>query len=243
MADFAVVHGEALGPYVLGSRHTDQHGIYTGDALELTQVLPDESVDCIYSDPPYAREYLYLYEWLANEGGRLIKPEGFALVMLGGAHKPEIFRYFADAGWTYYWEYRFQLTGSATGKVHPGGTRNPVIVRQKSIMAWSKGRADSRTVTYDWIPADGADKRFHAWGQDVQSARYYIDSFTYESDIVFDPFMGGGTTAVACHLINRRWLGFERDKQSATRARARLTVEDLPLLAGLPKRQRSFLVG
>lgn len=32
---------------------------------------------------------------------------------------------------------------------------------------------------------------------------------TWEEDIVYDPFMGSGTTAVACEDLGRRWIGSE----------------------------------
>lgn len=40
--------------------------------------------------------------------------------------------------------------------------------------------------------------------------------------IVLDPFMGSGTTAVAARLLNRRFLGFEANKEYCNSSRERL---------------------
>lgn len=46
-----------------------------GDAIELAKShIPDGSVDLIFTDPPYPKEYHYCYEWLAYEAVRVLKP-------------------------------------------------------------------------------------------------------------------------------------------------------------------------
>ena len=39
-----------------------------------------------------------------------------------------------------------------------------------------------------------------------------INTWTNEDDIIYDPFMGSGTTAKIAHLLNRKWLGSEISK-------------------------------
>ena len=37
-----------------------------------------------------------------------------------------------------------------------------------------------------------------------------IKMFSWKEDIVLDPFMGSGTTALACEMLRRRWIGIEQ---------------------------------
>jgi site-specific DNA-methyltransferase (adenine-specific) len=46
---------------------------------------------------------------------------------------------------------------------------------------------------------------------------------TCENDIVYDPFMGSGTTAIACEMMNRNWIGSELSKNYCEVARKRIT--------------------
>lgn len=48
---------------------------------------------------------------------------------------------------------------------------------------------------------------------------------TDEGDIVLDPFMGTGTTAIAAKKLNRRYIGFEKSKDYVTSAIGKLEQE------------------
>lgn len=52
--------------------------------------------------------------------------------------------------------------------------------------------------------------------------KWFLDKFTKEDDIVLDPFMGLGTTAVVCKKMKRNFIGFEIDKESVDFANDRL---------------------
>lgn len=46
----------------------------------------------------------------------------------------------------------------------------------------------------------------------LELIRDHIASWTNEGDVIFDTFIGSGTTAIACMNTNRRFIGFELDK-------------------------------
>jgi len=52
-----------------------------------------------------------------------------------------------------------------------------------------------------------------------------IELYTYERDVVLDPFMGSGTTAVAAVRTRRHYLGFDTENAYSDRAEARIARE------------------
>ena len=66
---------EKLGRFLLGPNDTPKNGIYTGDAKFLAKDIPDESVDLIFTDLPYPKEYLYCFRDLAEFSSRILKKD------------------------------------------------------------------------------------------------------------------------------------------------------------------------
>ena len=58
----------------------------------------------------------------------------------------------------------------------------------------------------------------------LELPRRLIDLYTYENDIVLDPFMGSGTTLVASVLCGRRPVGYDLNPDYVDLARARLAA-------------------
>jgi site-specific DNA-methyltransferase (adenine-specific) len=56
----------------------------------------------------------------------------------------------------------------------------------------------------------------------VELPQRLIELYTYEGDVVLDPFMGSGTTAVAAVRTGRHFLGYDTDDGYAKAARARV---------------------
>lgn len=54
----------------------------------------------------------------------------------------------------------------------------------------------------------------HETGKPVELISKYIKLASNENDLIVDPFMGSGTTAIACINTNRNYIGFEINKDS-----------------------------
>ncbi|MBI5232799.1 MAG: site-specific DNA-methyltransferase [Deltaproteobacteria bacterium] len=59
---------------------------------------------------------------------------------------------------------------------------------------------------------------------------WFIKLFTIENDIVLDPFMGSGTTVLACKELNRRYIGIEVKKEYCEMAELALKEKYKPTL-------------
>ena len=67
-------------------------------------------------------------------------------------------------------------------------------------------------------------KNFHPTTKPVKLMSYIITLFTREGDWVIDPFLGSGTTGLASKLINRHFVGIEREKEYFDICEERLSV-------------------
>ena len=72
------------------------------------------------------------------------------------------------------------------------------------------------------IPAESATRVGHPAPFPVALAERCIQLFTYEGDVVLDPFMGSGTTAVAAVNTGRHFLGYDTDSTYVRQARDRV---------------------
>ncbi|HEX4867003.1 MAG TPA: site-specific DNA-methyltransferase [Acidimicrobiales bacterium] len=68
----------------------------------------------------------------------------------------------------------------------------------------------------------------------VELPQRLIELYTYRDDVVLDPFMGSGTTAVAAVRSGRHYLGYDTDEAYARAARQRVAAEPVAPPAARP---------
>ena len=75
------------------------------------------------------------------------------------------------------------------------------------------------------IPAESATRVGHPAPFPVELPERLIDLYTYRGDLVLDPFMGSGTTAVAAVRTSRHYVGFDTDNDYIELAKRRIAEE------------------
>lgn len=197
--------------------------ITTGDARELAELIPDCSVDIVFTDPPYCKEDIPLYEWLGHISHRILKPGGYLFAYTSAYYLPATFEALQQSCMTYFWQFVLTHHGG-----HPRVWSRNLLSAYKPVLAYSKGKP----IRQPWIPtvwASNEDKRYHFWGQGEGPCEKLLRAYTHQEDIVFDPFTGGGTVPAVCKMLGRQYVAFEIDEQTAERARLRVEQTQMPL--------------
>ena len=76
------------------------------------------------------------------------------------------------------------------------------------------------------IPPETARRVGHPAPFPVELPEWLIDLYTYENDLVLDPFLGSGSTAVAAVRTGRRFVGYDLDEAYVAIARERVKEEE-----------------
>ena len=122
---------------------------------------------------------------------------------------------------------------------------NPVLrdVSERVIVA-GKGRFDrarpgeSSLSTDEFMAAtldvwrmspESAHRVGHPAPFPVELPQRLIELYTYRGDLVLDPFLGAGSTAVAAVRTGRRWCGYDTDPAYVELARRRVAAEEAPM--------------
>jgi len=165
--------------------------------------IPDNSVDFIITDPPYPKKYIPLYETLSKLASRVLVDGGSLLCMCGQSYLDEVIN-MLTTNMTYHWMLCY-LT--------PGG-QAPQLWQKNTLAFWKpviwlvKGKYKGDLIG-DVIktPPNENDKRYHEWGQSIAGFDEIIQKFTYPGQLILDPFLGGGTTAICAIESGRRFIG------------------------------------
>lgn len=204
--------------------------IVTGDARELAQRIPDESVDLIFTDPVYDR--IDDYRWLAETAVRVLRPDRACLVWTATPLLSTVIKAMEPP-----LDYAWQMVWQKVGPVYPG---KPGMCKYASCLWFEKGH--SKTINKIWDfhqTTKGNDlpiaENGHGWRKSADNIGLWLDAFTQPDDVVLDPFTGGGTVPAVCKMLGRNYVAFEIEPETAEKARERVLNTQPPLFVLEPE--------
>jgi DNA modification methylase len=187
-------------------KDNDRVRLILGDFREAD--IEDESVDLILTDPPYGIEFEDLWEDLGKFAQRVLKPSRFLVSYFGHLNLIDYYN-ILNKYLKYYWTFCLVHSGNKQ-LIHPRNVRcgwKPIVVFQKEPFEMIIDAVD------DIIEGSGREKELHEWQQGMEELFPLIKAFSFENELVLDPFMGSGTVVMASLFENRRAIGIEIDEK------------------------------
>jgi len=195
--------------------------IYKMDCLEGLKRMPRKSIDLIITDPPYGDNVVY-GRWnkaIANnqhplincmalfEFQRVLKDNSVVYNFTSWKHYPFLTEFIIR--YTKF-KIRHLVVCNKKGMKLGYGFRN----KHELILVLEKGRGTynlknfANVVDFDTITHT---KSSHPHKKPEKLIERLLLHSSKENDLVLDPFIGGGTTAVVCKRLKRNFIGFEID--------------------------------
>jgi site-specific DNA-methyltransferase (adenine-specific)/modification methylase len=206
--------------------------LYLGDCLEVMKTLPDNSVDAVVTDPPYGLKldtdytrYGSATSYKQMEGDaqlldfRWLFDVGKLQVVFGANNWYWQLPRLTQAGWLC-WDKR---CCEAADKVFGAPFELAWCSRARFFRIYRVQHGGA-------INADGANMpRYHPTQKPIKLMRRIIEDLTKPGDVICDPFMGSGTTGVACVQTGRNFIGIEIDPGYFAIAKRRIEEAQMQL--------------
>lgn len=204
--------------------------VMEGDCLEAMKEMPDGCVDLVLTDPPYNaqsigpdnRKYedgkmklvLKEYRKFCREWFKEAKRVSKCLVFSPGTRNV---CYYPQPNWIICWSKPQAPSFSSLGGFN---VWEPIMVYGKPASGKRVSRDLFRCDVHNW--SVGLEKN-HPCPKRISWAMWFIKRFSNEGDLVMDPMIGSGTTAVAAEGLSRKWIGIEKEPKYCEIARQRLS--------------------
>lgn len=187
--------------------------IFNQDCLMGLKTLPDKSIDLILTDPPYgkkadkgtngfgaAKNRRYTGGWdkeappqeVFNEMFRVAKN----LIIFGGNYFGNVL---PPSNCWIFWDKKGDIAFQnpfADGELIYTTFKKPV----KKIVFRQQG-----------FITDSKDKRYHPTQKPTELVQTLIEMFSEPGQVICDPFLGSGTTAIAAVKAGKHYIGYEID--------------------------------
>ena len=206
--------------------------IYNQNCLEGMKRIPDGSIDLIVTDPPYktttrgsfggtggilkdelnmkgkvfVHNDIKISDWI-SELYRVLKESGHCYIMCNNTNLSEFLIQIKEA--------KFNIFKTLIWKKDNCITNQYYMDSHEYIIFCRKGKAIkiNNCGTKSVLEVPNPKNKKHPTEKPVDLMKILIENSSKPGDIILDPFLGSGTTAVAAVNTNRHYIGFELDEK------------------------------
>lgn len=223
--------------------------LHHGDVLDLLPLIPDESVDLIFTDPPYsvisggqsrAKGYGYAQSVLYKNDGKIFEHNDIAVT----DYIAEFYRVLKPSCHCYIMVNKDNLIEFVIAAKAAGFGWHNLLMWEKNTATPNRWYMKNMELILFFFkrPARmindrGAKQNFkcnnprnklHPTEKPVDMMSHYIKMSSAPGDTVLDPFAGCGSTALAAMKTGRRWITMEKDDAYHAVALTRLSANEAP---------------
>ena len=227
----------------------EQIKLLKGDCLELMKDIPDNSIDLIVTDPPYKLvaggvtgklskritgvcldhnsidtkngngnfkiNNIKFSEWLPD-CYRVLKDGGHCYIMVNDRNMQQLLNETETSG--------FKLLNILVWNKNNAMPNHWYMKNAEFILFLRKGIAKyiNNQGSKQCMYFNNIKSKLHPTEKPVELMSNFIENSTKIGDTVLDPFMGSGTTAIACINTGRNFIDFELDKHYCDIANERI---------------------
>jgi site-specific DNA-methyltransferase (adenine-specific) len=185
--------------------------LFNGDCLNIMRDLKDKEIDLVLTDPPYGIGFDHKIREKSEKKWDSSIPNDKCFLELIRVSKNQIIwgaNYFPIL-WKngcrgfIFWNKDINFEKYSAGE-----------------MAFSSFNTPAKYFYYAWNGlADGIrgrnkkEKTIHPTQKPIPLMSWCLNNYSQENDLIFDGFLGSGTTAIACIRTKRRLIGCELDNE------------------------------
>jgi site-specific DNA-methyltransferase (adenine-specific) len=185
--------------------------IILGDCYEFMKCLPDKCIDVVIADPPYGINvlknnrigglrsgYTNSYKPMINDDVKVDLTELFRVskhqIIFGGNY----FDLPVTKSWVV-WDKKLQNDWNddfSDGELIWTSFSRPLRIHRHLYVGFIQSEREIRC---------------HPTQKPIGLMKWLINNYTHIDDVIFDPFMGSGSTCIAAKQLNRKYIGCELD--------------------------------
>lgn len=221
--------------------------LINGNCLDTLKNIPNESIDLIVTDPPYPttsrgnagnsggmlqkdinkKGKVFKYNNInckeyAPEFYRLLKDGSHCYVMTNHINLIDMLNTFTDVGFHFIKSLIWNKGNKIMGQYYMSQYEYILFFRK------GKGKKINNCGTSDILSIsnkktkDKDGKNIHDTEKPVELMEVLVNNSSQENELVLDPFMGVGSTGIACIKNNRNFIGMELDEKYFNIAKERI---------------------